>query len=1260
MPAYQAVLPFPPEEKHMTRRSSMLQVSAVAVGIATAAALTFATPANAAPAGGPAPTSPVVAEHTVTLVTGDVVLLRRLANGDDVATVKPAPDRLHTSFATREVNDQVYVVPTDAVPLLAADKLDEELFNVSALVANGYDDANSQTIPLIVQYAPSMARAKASAAPAGTKSRLTLESINAQSVHENKAEARTFWSSLAGSEPSANATANSIDKVWLNRKVQVSLTESVPQVGAPQAWQAGYDGTGVKVAVLDTGIDDTHPDLDGGKVAAAANFSSDADAVDRHGHGTHVASTVAGTGEGAPANRKGVAPGATLLNAKVLNSAGSGEFDQIIEGLEWAAAQGADVASMSLGTQSPSDGNDPLVQAVDQISQSSGMLIVIAAGNLGNGESTIASPGWADEALTVGAVTKQDALAGFSSRGPRLGDYGIKPDITAPGVDIVAARADGTALGPIVDERYIQISGTSMATPHVAGAAAIMTQAFPNYSNRQIKDALVSTARTIEGQTVYQQGGGRLDIPRAFTQKVYSSPGTLNLGFFPYPQTGQQPVTKAVTYSNDGPTDVTLNLSLQVSGKNTGPAPAGMFTVSQPTVTVPAGGTASVDVTVNPAAGALDQYGGYLVGTAGDIVVHTSVGAYVEPEMYNVTVSGIARDGRPAAVISWAEMWGLDTGSFSSKYYSQSSNTVTFRVPPGTYSLVGYLHTADDANLYALESTMVAKPQIEVTGDATYVLDARTANEVKFNTAKPVAPSWFVISYHRGFGERNFHSSLTASWPIDRAFATPTEPVTKGDFEFYTKWKMIAPPVLAKVTKPAEIPLDPQYMSNAVRIDGKHNLPLVYVGFGKPEDYVGRDVRGKIALISRGAGVTFADKVKNATNAGAWGAVIFNNVPGLLLAGAGNPGEVRIPAWTIEQAPGQMLVDMLQQGPVKAQFSGTSVSPYVYDLLQPYQVVPSNMTTTIDRNNTAQLSTQYVGDAPGQHGADVRHAIRPYPTFSVGFADDLPRPLHRTEWVSANDTKWWHLAWANYPFDGEFRGDHNTQYAPRTQLAETWFGGVRRSTMPAWWPVTREGNQFSMAIFPFVDSDGHAGWSVPGDVLSTKLYTGGQLLAESAGFPFGTFPAVGGESSYRLVFNGKRNAPWWRYATEVNTAWTFTSRPDQELPPLVQVDYDLALDALNQAPDRSAYTFTIDVGHQPGVNGPGIAEVQAWVSFNDGGTWRKVNLTGIGDGQLRATVQHPKAENTSGAVSLRIKATDAAGNGIDQTVIRAYGLRSTA
>jgi hypothetical protein len=265
--------------------------------------------------------------------------------------------------------------------------------------------------------------------------------------------------------------------------------------------------------------------------------------------------------------------------------------------------------------------------------------------------------------------------------------------------------------------------------------------------------------------------------------------------------------------------------------------------------------------------------------------------------------------------------------------------------------------------------------------------------------------------------------------------------------------------------------------------------------------------------------------------------------------------------------------------------------------------------------------------------------------------------------VSANDTYWWHVAWANSPFNGEFHSSY-VQYQPRSQLSEHWFGRVSR---PGFSPlvdttVSREGDEFSLALFPQSDSGGHHGWPAAGDTNSTKLYAGDTLLADRSTVLFDTVPASPQPATYRLVQQGTRATSWSTYSTETSTTWTFhSSRPAagaQEHPALLQVDYDLPLDSMNRAPDKTNYTFSIGVGHVPGVEGPATREMQAWASFDDGQSWRQVALVANGNGRMLASIQHPAADRTSGAVSLRVEATDAAGNRIDQTLIRAYGLKA--
>jgi subtilisin family serine protease len=235
-----------------------------------------------------------------------------------------------------------------------------------------------------VTYAKGRALAPSALSAAGARVSRDLPSVNGDALTARKSEGADLWETLTGSGGTArerSAAADRVEKIWLDGKVEAALDRSTAQIGAPEAWAAGYDGTGAKVAVLDTGVDGTHPDLKG-RVDAAKNFSEAADTVDRVGHGTHVASTVAGSGAHSGGKYKGVAPGARLISGKVLDDDGHGEESGVIAGAQWAVAQGAEVVNLSLGGPD-SPGDDPLEQAVNELSASSGALFVIAAGNEG-------------------------------------------------------------------------------------------------------------------------------------------------------------------------------------------------------------------------------------------------------------------------------------------------------------------------------------------------------------------------------------------------------------------------------------------------------------------------------------------------------------------------------------------------------------------------------------------------------------------------------------------------------------------------------------------------------------------------------------------------------------------------------------------------------------------------------------------------------------------------------------------------------------
>lgn len=281
-------------------------------------------------------------DYDITLVTGDVVHYSDGAGNQDTVTVD-RPDGAKGGVHVRQAGEDIYVIPDEATALIAAEKLDRRLFNISTLVGMGYDDRRSGGIPLIATYPAGVARSLP-AAPRGSKAVRTLESVHGVALKAGKDDARTFWNDISRTEKSRSLD-NGIAKLWLDGKVEAALKDSVPQVNAPQAWAEGFDGKGTTVAVLDTGIDATHPDVKN-RITLSRSFIPGEEVVDGNGHGTHVASTVAGSGAASDGADKGVAPAVDLIVGKVLSNEGSGADSGIIEAMEWAKAEGADVVSI--------------------------------------------------------------------------------------------------------------------------------------------------------------------------------------------------------------------------------------------------------------------------------------------------------------------------------------------------------------------------------------------------------------------------------------------------------------------------------------------------------------------------------------------------------------------------------------------------------------------------------------------------------------------------------------------------------------------------------------------------------------------------------------------------------------------------------------------------------------------------------------------------------------------------------------------------
>ena len=326
-------------------------------------------------------------------------------------------------------------------------------------------------------------------------------------------------------------------KIHRVHRVRTCLNVSVPMIAGDYAWRTGFTGKGVAIAIVDTGVDSSHPDLKG-RVVASESFVSGEDPLDYNGHGTHVAGIAAGSGN----IYRGVAPDAKIVNAKCLNVNGSGWEDDVVAAIEWALDKGADIFNLSLG--GPGDYESLLVEAVDTLTEKYGKIFCVAAGNSGPAEGTIECPGIASNAITVGAVDKHKKIAPYSSRGPSPKGE-VKPEVVAPGgymvkeggrvIDkfegIVSARSttidpeilrDYLDLDLLVEPYYLSLQGTSTATPHVAGACALILQYMKekglDYGKQTpfvVKEVLVKSAVDL-GYDKYSQGYGLINIENAF------------------------------------------------------------------------------------------------------------------------------------------------------------------------------------------------------------------------------------------------------------------------------------------------------------------------------------------------------------------------------------------------------------------------------------------------------------------------------------------------------------------------------------------------------------------------------------------------------------------------------------------------------------------------------------------------------------------------------------------------------------------------
>lgn len=421
------------------------------------------------------------------LLTGDSVYIEQNNKGDINVTFE---DKIKGKYIIEDVGDDYYVIPKGYDEEL----YDKELFNVVELAKI---DNNLNSIPVIIEYKNSSSGAgilDANQYISVKNNYNTLNYASANIMTNKKQKIETF-------------NKNRIKKVWLDKRAEVKLTESKDYIELPKVKKYyNLTGDGVDVAVLDTGIDSDHADLEDDIVYEENFVSGENTTKDLYNHGTAVAGIISGDGV-ENANITGIAPESDIYNMRVLGKDGSSPVSDIINGILKADQKGVDIISMSLGANLKR--NNPLNDVVNDVVKN-GTVVIASAGNNG-GYRTITSPADAQKSIAVGADNGLE-VASFSSEGPvkKSDGFIIKPDITAPGVNINSANSGGG---------YNRWTGTSFSAPHLTGMVALMMENNQNITTQNIRSDIVTTADKI-GDDIFESGGGQLNASKAINPTV--------------------------------------------------------------------------------------------------------------------------------------------------------------------------------------------------------------------------------------------------------------------------------------------------------------------------------------------------------------------------------------------------------------------------------------------------------------------------------------------------------------------------------------------------------------------------------------------------------------------------------------------------------------------------------------------------------------------------------------------------------------------
>ncbi|MGZ9899974.1 S8 family serine peptidase [Shewanella gaetbuli] len=1076
-----------------------------------------------------------------TLITGDKVSAMatperglygaRLLNSDGEEVI--------TSL--EQLGDDIYLIPPEAATYVEQGLLDRELFNLTKLYRSGFDDDNTEDFPVIVEYREgSLPQQNAHLKIPGATLTARFDIIDSIAMRVDKDNLQDLLSTINGS--------TSIQGVWLDANIEAhkprksrkkqhwwshSIAKdnsypTVPLTGAYGTYASPYKGMGVTVAVLDTGYDTDHPDLAGQVIGSKSFVYPYTDVDDINGHGTHTASTVAGNGVESAGKYAGMAPHAKLLIAKVLSDNGSGSMSGIMQAMEWAVESGADIVNMSLGGSATScDG--PTVDLVEKLSDQA--LFVISAGNNFTRE-TIGVPGCAPSALTVAAVDRSNQTANFSSRGPSPDGHSLKPDIASQGVNVIAAASGGKG-----EQAYRSLSGTSMSAPHVAGGAAILLEARPQLTPRQLKQVLTSSVSATQAD-VLEQGAGIMDVNAAIKQSLIANPGQ-ELGLFTYGETAE-PVKSFVAVENLSDQDINIKLALDFTGEDgESEIPHNAIWLEDSKVTIAANSVAQIPVWVDPSV----ELDNSAYGTIGGRLVGKSVGKHkanftvplsywVNPPLVNLTVNLFDRYGKPATspskfyIMSGEDGWG---GSVS---LQNGSRTLT--LPKGEYSLISYIMTYDHQGDYGglvRSMAMMAELDTEITQNTVLDFNASEAQLVEFKANEPLMSQGYSAGFTYGLNDDFLLKAGTVEIAPD--YVTEVYALSNGydeRFDSFITTRALAPKTTLTTSNGTVLDYTLQSVSKNFHGEGSAEVIVIQdQGYQTPWDEY--DMAGKVVILE----FPYYFSSTSIKAIAARGAI------GVIGARPSADGRFKSNTYSIDSIPtvgvdsntAATLLAEAAEGNLTLHWSGTAPerSPYAYNLRniskgsietgtlefyppdidggKEHQKVKDKHPSKSANNNAralAQRTAHYYSQGDSRPVWTDMHAhVAGLNSFYAGGTPlALIAPLTRTEYYSAGrDGAWTDIVmprFVAYTSGALFEGART--YSEGFKDDVTWFKANKGASLISNGSAIgyRDTNLLEVSLPHFGDGFGHDGIVGRDGSAYSKTYINGEVAIAKAGF----------------------------------------------------------------------------------------------------------------------------------------------------------------